>query len=79
MMAQLHLGLWSDDEPWEGKSPRVLTYAHNRFKLKARAPLPVRDGFTDPNQLDLFFTAPPKEWRSLFEGAPTLLPLPWEA
>ena len=61
--------------PWQGVSPRALTRGYNVVILTARA-----EGHeVDLNQGDLFRDP----WRRALdrrcpEGAPPLLPLPWE-
>ncbi len=62
--------------PWEGRSPRALTRVALGLILKTRGEKSVSE-VIDPEQYDLFDAerAPPGLW----EGAPTLLPLPWEA
>ena len=61
--------------PWEGRSPRDLTRVALGLILKPRGVKSVSDLFSA--QLDLFEVAH-EDAPSLWEGAPTLLPLPWE-
>jgi len=74
---QLELGLWPG-EPWNGRSPRVLTRGHLALIFNARA-AEARAFFYDPFQLPLWPTEKRAPRRRL--GAPsasTLLPLPKE-
>ncbi len=63
--------------PWDGRSPRALTSGYARFTFRAQA-VKNTSGDIDSDQYDLFearVEGPPPD---LWEGAPTLLPLPWE-
>ena len=77
------LDLWPDwverirRSPWEGRQPRGLTKVALGLYLRREPQKSVRD-LLWPAQLELFpeaiRTEPP-----LYEGAPPLEPLPWEA
>ncbi len=70
-MKQLELELWQG-EPWEGRSPRVLTKGFIPLFLR-RKPQKDERFFVDPCQMDLFHaakTGPPPS-----VGAPLLIPL----
>jgi len=72
---QLRLPLYLG-EPWDGRSPRALTRGHVGVILKAQAEKSVSDFVSDENQLDLWVTV--RKAPSLWEGAPSLFPFPWE-
>jgi len=59
-------------EPWDGRSPRVLTAAYERFTLKAQA-AKKRERFASCGQLELWPTE--EEGPPVYRGAPLLLPL----
>ncbi len=65
----------SKREPWNGRSPRDLTRVALGIILKPRAVKSMSD-FVDPDQLMLDLW--PNKAPSLWDGAPSLLPLPWE-
>ncbi len=65
----------STREPWGGRSPRDLTRVGLGIILKPRGQKSISDLLSA--QLDLFDVAD-EDAPSLWEGAPTLLPLPWE-
>ncbi len=73
---QLTLALDYGGVPWYGASPRVLTRAHLGVILKAGAGEKDDRFFFDPDQFELFPVVKRKPPPS--EGAPTLIPLPWE-
>lgn len=60
-------------EPWEGRSPRELTAAYERFILKAQAVKNMGDVY-DGEQFDLWL--PAKKAPRVSRWAPSLLPLP---
>jgi len=69
---QLRLDLFAG-EPWDGRSPRVLTRGHLGIIFKARAAKST--GATDfCEQLELW-PKPAEERPFIYEGAPLLQPL----
>jgi len=62
--------------PWNGQSPRVLTAAYARFKLKAQG----GGHEVDPRQVEMFEVAGgdpfEEKRRAPYGGASTLCPLP---
>ena len=79
---QLELGLFLD-EPWEGRSPRVLTRGHLGLIFNPRGEKSAGD-FVNPAQLEFWpvgrsarnkIRGPAK--RGPFPSAPTLLSLPF--
>ncbi len=74
-----HEQLWLDgfrrcgyEDPWSGRSPRVLTCAQLRGIFKAQAEKSVSD-FVRSDQLELF-EAGKEEGPLVYQGAPLLLP-----
>ena len=78
MIAQLDLWQHQLDEaadlPWGGRSPRALTRVQLSVFLR-REPQKDDRFFVDLDQLDLFHAAKKRPPR--YEGAPSLLPLPF--
>ena len=63
--------------PWGGRSPRVLTAAYERFKLKAQG----GGREVDIRQVEMFAEfgrVPVGKERAPYRGAPSLRRLPWE-
>ncbi len=60
-------------QPWGGRSPRELTAAYERFKLKAQAVKSVSDS-VDPEQYDLWMSIQKAPWK--YQGAPLLVGRP---
>jgi len=77
VVEQLELGLFPN-EPWEGRSPRVLTRGHLGVIFKPQG-VRARVVFSDRSQLELFPVVGRSARmmrRAAAPSAPTLLPLP---